>query len=331
MAHHHQATIFVKVQQQKLQKLVAETMQLKALLPKVVHGDILQATTKLGHLEMAVLIVLEDRDKEVEKLRVDCEHLRAKLDIALGDCQKEKEDKLQARRQLSDAQRQLEQQADFCTSLGAVVCTLLWRVSRSEASVQSILVGCKVKEFFTLASQTVESYVKSLPGDFKTEDGEESQFVLAMAGIVTNIAATACGREYLMSMPGGKTILDVFLQILMELSTGQCIKFKTLILMTLYNVSINTSGLQYLAEKQGMVKLLCWLLEGEQDAELRCQALRLIQSLLLEPGTSQEVADGVRACLPEHFLQSLLANRHVELRDAAKELHEDLQAIHIKA
>ncbi|XP_075909217.1 heat shock factor 2-binding protein isoform X3 [Petromyzon marinus] len=317
---HQQTTIFVKVQQQKLQKLVTETMQLKALLPKVVHGDILHATTKLRHLEM----VLEDRDKEVEKLRLDCEHLRAKLDIALGDCQKEKEDKLKARRQLSDAQRQLEQQADFCTSLGAVVCTLLWRVSRSE---------CKVKEFFTLASQTVESYVKSMPGDFKTEDagGDESQFVLAMAGIVTNIAATACGREYLMSMPGGKTILDVFLQILMELSTGQCIKFKTLILMTLYNVSINTSGLLYLAEKQGMVKLLCWLLEGEQDAELRCHALRLIQSLLLEPGTSQEVADGVRSCLPEHFLQSLVANRHVELRDAAKELHEDLQAIHIKA
>ncbi len=36
---------------------------------------------------------------------------------------------------------QLSQQADYCSSLGSVCCTLLWRVSRQEDCIHSILSG----------------------------------------------------------------------------------------------------------------------------------------------------------------------------------------------
>ena len=43
--------------------------------------------------------------------------------------------------EVNDLQQQLSQQADYCTSMGAACCTLLWRVSRQEDSIHSILSG----------------------------------------------------------------------------------------------------------------------------------------------------------------------------------------------
>ena len=43
--------------------------------------------------------------------------------------------------EVNDLQQQLSQQADYCTSMGAACCTLLWRVSRQEESIHSILSG----------------------------------------------------------------------------------------------------------------------------------------------------------------------------------------------
>ena len=42
---------------------------------------------------------------------------------------------------LSELNEQLSQQADYCSSLGAASCTLLWRVSQREDCIHSILSG----------------------------------------------------------------------------------------------------------------------------------------------------------------------------------------------
>jgi hypothetical protein len=43
--------------------------------------------------------------------------------------------------QLSDVRQQLTQQSEFCSSMGACACSLLWRVSRIEDNVDAILSG----------------------------------------------------------------------------------------------------------------------------------------------------------------------------------------------
>lgn len=45
------------------------------------------------------------------------------------------------RQQLNEAKQQLLQQAEYCTQMGAVTCTLLWGVSSSEEVVKTILGG----------------------------------------------------------------------------------------------------------------------------------------------------------------------------------------------
>uniref|UniRef100_UPI00358EA2E4 heat shock factor 2-binding protein-like n=1 Tax=Myxine glutinosa TaxID=7769 RepID=UPI00358EA2E4 len=253
-------------------------------------------------------------------------------------------DKLALRKKVAETRQHLAHQAEYCTALGAAICTLLWRVSRSEDTVQIILNGSKVEEFFTLTSQTLDSFMKSMieEGKRKNIDEEENQFVLAMAGTITNVAAAGCGREYLASTPAGKVVLDVFLQLLMQMGVGQCIKLKTLILMTLYNVTINCNGLKYLAEKNGVANLLCWLLQkptkcvslfypfffkDESEAELRRQVLRLIQSLVVEPDTSNTLTAHVKSLLCDEFLESLMTDRNADVREIAMEIRDDLKAL----
>lgn len=49
------------------------------------------------------------------------------------------QEKLTVRQQLNEAKQQLLQQAEYCTEMGAAVCTLLWSVSSNEEAVQVIL------------------------------------------------------------------------------------------------------------------------------------------------------------------------------------------------
>jgi len=43
--------------------------------------------------------------------------------------------------ELQEVNGQLNQQSDFCATMGAACCTLLWRVTRCEDSIPTILVG----------------------------------------------------------------------------------------------------------------------------------------------------------------------------------------------
>lgn len=48
---------------------------------------------------------------------------------------------LQLSRQVQELTDEMSRQSDYCSSLGSACCTLLWRVSRCEESIQAILIG----------------------------------------------------------------------------------------------------------------------------------------------------------------------------------------------
>uniref|UniRef100_A0A8C2TAA2 Heat shock transcription factor 2 binding protein n=1 Tax=Coturnix japonica TaxID=93934 RepID=A0A8C2TAA2_COTJA len=247
---------FVQVRRRDLERLTTEVMQLRDFLPKILDGDVVWTFQKLDAVESS----LEKKEEEIEQLKMDCEHFRARLEAAQADCMREKKEKLDLRQHLREAKQQLLQQAEYCTEMGAAVCTLLWGVSNNEEAVKTILGGSKAAKFFTITAQTMESFVKSLSEDMKQQDldSDENQFVLALAGIVTNVAALACGREFLVS--SSRDLLDTMMHLLGELKPGLCTKFKVLMLMSLYNVSINLKGLKYISESPGFIPLLWWLL-----------------------------------------------------------------------
>ncbi|NXT94532.1 HSF2B protein, partial [Anhinga rufa] len=77
---------FVKVRRRDLERLTTEVMQLRDFLPKIVNGDILSTLQKLDALES----IMEKKEEEVEQLKMDCEHFRARLETAQADCMREK-------------------------------------------------------------------------------------------------------------------------------------------------------------------------------------------------------------------------------------------------
>ncbi|XP_053420990.1 heat shock factor 2-binding protein isoform X3 [Nycticebus coucang] len=182
----------------------------------------------------------------------------------------------------------------------------------------------KALKFFNITGQTMESFVKSLDGDVKELNSDENQFVFALAGIVTNVAAIACGREFLVN--SSRVLLDTILQLLGDLKPGQCTKLKVLMLMSLYNVSINLKGLKYISESPGFIPLLWWLL-SDPDAEVCLHVLRLVQSVVLEPEVFSKSASEFRSSLPLQRILAMSKSRNPHLQTAAQELLEDLRAL----
>ncbi|XP_023571636.1 heat shock factor 2-binding protein isoform X4 [Octodon degus] len=264
------------------------------------------------------------KEQELEQLKLDCEHFKARLETLQADSGREKKEKLALRQQLNEAKQQLLQQAEYCTEMGAAACTLLWGVSSSEEVVKAMLGGDKASKFFSITGQTMESFVKSLDGDVKELDSDENQFVFALAGIVTNVAAIACGREFLVS--SSQVLLDTILQLLGDLKPGQCTKLKVLMLMSLYNVSINLKGLKYISESPGFIPLLWWLL-SDPDAEVCLHALRLVQSVVLEPEVFSKSASEFQHSLPLQRILAMSKSRNPRLQTAAQELLEDLRTL----
>ncbi|XP_037840810.2 heat shock factor 2-binding protein isoform X3 [Chlorocebus sabaeus] len=314
---------FVKVRKKDLERLTTEVMQIRDFLPRILNGEVLESFQKLKIVEKN----LERKEQELEQLKMDCEHFKARLETVQADSIRDKKEKLALRQQLNEAKQQLLQQAEYCTEMGAAACTLLWGVSSSEEVVKAILGGVsmdKALKFFSITGQTMESFVKSLDGDIKELDSDENQFVFALAGIVTNVAAIACGREFLVN--SSRVLLDTILQLLGDLKPGQCTKLKVLMLMSLYNVSINLKGLKYISESPGFIPLLWWLL-SDPDAEVCLHVLRLVQSVVLEPEVFSKSASEFRSSLPLQRILAMSKSRNPRLQTAAQELLEDLRTL----
>ncbi|XP_058957007.2 heat shock factor 2-binding protein-like isoform X1 [Pocillopora verrucosa] len=324
---------FLKVSRADVDQLVTEIMQFKEFLPKVLNSDLVGLYKKLDHCEQE----LEVLEAENRKLRVELDQMKMHHDSEieamkkqnnslLEDGERYKEEKYVLKCQLSEASQQMNDQSDYCSCMGAAVCTLLWRVSRQQESVTSLLGGNKAEEFLQITSRTIESYFDSCAGGEEAkENSEEFQFVLALVGIITNMAAAAQGREFLVTKDSGRVLIDTFMKVLGGSSAGKNVKMRNLILMALYNVSINISGLQYITKKRGILGNLMQTIRGESDSELSLNAARLLQSIVMEPNSlTSEIFDSIS--LP--VLQNLARTAKGELRDTLLEVMSDLQSYH---
>nr|XP_060496992.1 heat shock factor 2-binding protein [Panthera onca] len=233
---------FVKVRKKDLERLTTEVMQIRDFLPRILNGEVLESFQKLKIVEKN----LERREQDLERLRMDCEHFKARLETVQADGMRDKK----------------------------------VRCSRATAF------------FFYLS--------------------------------VADVAAIACGREFLVN--SSRVLLDTFLQLLGDLKPGQCTKLKVLLLMSLYNVSINLKGLKYISESPGFIPLLWWLL-SDPDAEVCLHALRLVQSVVLEPEVFSKSASEFRSSLPLQRILAMAKSRNPHLQTVAQELLEDLRAL----
>nr|XP_046238510.1 heat shock factor 2-binding protein isoform X2 [Scatophagus argus] len=315
---------FVRVRKRDLEKLTTEVMQLREFLPKVLNKDLIE----MLHKARAAQTMKDHLVQDQERLRQGCLHLQSCLETVQSECQKEREEKLLLREQLWQSGTELQQQADFCSGLGSAACSLLWSSSARENTVTHWLADGKLEPFLAVAVQTLESFVRSLDEEVKTQaedhNSKEHQFVLALAGTITNIAAVTCGRDFLSS--SAHDVLDTLVKLLQLMKPGVFPKLKVLMLMALYNISINVKGLKYISENPGLLPLI-WKLLDDGDWEVCLHSLRLLQSMLLE----EEVPILLGSSLLNPDLKSrvsqLTSMVQPSLRLTAQQTLEDLQAL----
>lgn len=94
----------------------------------------------------------------------------------------------------------------------------------------------KSEEFLHITARTVESYFETYSEEVSKETSDEFQFVLALTGTITNMAAAAQGRDFLMSKESGRGLIDSFVTVLTSSTLGKNVKLRNLILMALYNI-----------------------------------------------------------------------------------------------
>ncbi|KAL0276261.1 UNVERIFIED_CONTAM: hypothetical protein PYX00_003867 [Menopon gallinae] len=210
--------------------------------------------------------------------------------------------------QISGLHNQLQQQSAFCASLGAIFGHLLWKASRSSEIVDSITSGNRIGDFFLMVVGTLTSFMDTYKTELPSQNSDESQFVMALVGIITNIAAAAGGRNFLIVDEQGKNVVRHFVKILQNIPvpSGNCLK--RLIFMSLYNVSINSVGVVYLQDQPNLITGIAKTLEDDtQPQELHLMALRLLQSLTWEincTATLNNIVDTVSKRCLEKFAWS---------------------------
>ncbi|CAL1601333.1 unnamed protein product [Knipowitschia caucasica] len=318
---------FVKVKRRELERLTTEVMQLRDLLPRVLNGDLMEMLNK-AKAAQTMSVVKEQMFQEQERLRLDFAHVQSRLEASQAECQKEREEKLLLREQLWQSGTELQQLADFCSSLGSASCCLLWSCAAKEDIITLWLSDHgKLQSFLVIAAQTLESFVCSLDDDVKvqTEDpnSKEHTFVLALAGTITNIAAVTNGRDFLSN--SAHMLLDTLIRLLERMKPGMFPKLKVLMLMALYNVSITIKGLKYMIKNPGLLTATLNLL-GDRDWEVSLHSLRLLQSLVLEDEALLVLGPAVQDPELEAQVQKLASSAQPCVREAAQQTLDDLQA-----
>jgi hypothetical protein len=85
----------------------------------------------------------------------------------------------------------------------------------------------------------METYDSMMPSQYT----DESQFIMSMCGIVTNIAAMPAGRQFLVTNSNGRELLTQFGRLLPIIPTpsGNCLKRYVLLAGIIWNENLTDS------------------------------------------------------------------------------------------
>ncbi|KAM8872357.1 heat shock factor 2-binding protein isoform 4-T4 [Synchiropus picturatus] len=199
-----------------------------------------------------------------------------------------------------------------------------------QSRLEAVQVECqkeregKLQALLVVASQTLQSFIGSMDEERHSEELQGYQFVQALTGTVSNIAAVSCGREFLST--AAQFMPDTIIKLLERMKPGVCPKIKVLMLSTLYNVSISVKGQKYISQNPALLSVI-WKLLDDGDWTVCLQSLRLLQSLMLDE--EQLISEDSIWLDPELklSLQRLCSSPKPSLREAAVQALKDLQVL----
>lgn len=219
--------------------------------------------------------VLEEQRTELDVLKTKYENLQREWDN-----QQEHLGRLQG--EAFKLRNQLQTQSSYCASLGAIMGNLVWKASRLQPVVELLLTTNKLAEFFCLVSSTLVSFMETYSREVPDVKCDETQFILSMGGIVANLAAVPEGRQYIVSDFNGKELIEQIIKLLPAIPVISGDPLKRILLMVLYNISINQTGIVLIQDQKPLLVAVSNIIVSEHTPELKVLALRLLESITFE-------------------------------------------------
>ncbi|KAK9511430.1 hypothetical protein O3M35_000089 [Rhynocoris fuscipes] len=253
--------------------------------------------------------LVEDQRAELDCLKKKYENLQREWDN-----QQEHLGRLQG--EVYKLRNQLQSQSSFCASLGCIMGNLVWRASRLEPVIELLLETNKLGDFMCVVSGTLVSFMDTYSREMPDIRSDESQFILSICGIVANIAAIPTGRQFIVSNANGKELIE---QIFRALPIIPCVSgdpLKRILLMVLYNISINQNGLVMLQEQKSLIDTLAKIISCERTPELKVLALRLLESITFDI-PNRLILQVFKTHLPLQKIEALKDGRDAEIRQYA--------------
>ncbi|KAK6970324.1 heat shock factor 2-binding protein [Biomphalaria glabrata] len=313
----------VIIQKVCLQNIVNEAEKIKTLFLTIFAQNEKLASARIQNLESELCKVLSERTE----IQADVIHWKSQLDLAVKDVQKEKQEQVHLRSELKELTDKLSEQSEFCCSLGAACCTLLWKISRQESAIETLVSGCKNSEFLKLTCIAVQGYLAAYrTSDWPHHNTDEAKFILSICGIITNVAASSQGREYLASCQEGCEVMNTFISFIGKAPNGKSAQIKILMLMSLYNFSINSKGIKFLCSKRDLIPLLAKHFKEEKDAENQLRTLKLVQSLVCDETCASVCISELLQYLPKSQLQQMSKSSTPDIQIVSLEILSEVAA-----
>ncbi|KAL2728566.1 heat shock factor 2-binding protein-like [Vespula squamosa] len=244
---------------------------------------------------------------------------------------------------------QILNQSNFCASLGAVLGNLAWRASRFPEIVDIWLSGVsnndsifftisyrvityfdflqnKVREFLSIVSGSFVAFISTYETGIPPTNNVEYQFVLGLLGIVTNISSIPKGREFLITNQNGRDLVEKIIKFMpnfFPIASGKH-SLMRLMLMILYNVSMNNTGLSCLFEFHVAEVLSRCLEEDTLSEELQLLCLRILQSITYNLKDPKYIED-LTTSISIRNIKNIALNGESETSSVAKEVIKQLQ------
>ncbi|XP_076657098.1 heat shock factor 2-binding protein [Halictus rubicundus] len=259
-------------------------------------------------------------NSKITDLELECERLRAQL-------HQQTEANKMTQRELEYMKEQLFNQSAYCTSLGAVLGNLTWRASRFPEIVDVWLTAFqhKIGELLSITDGSFDAFMKTYRTAFPPTSNDEYQFIISLVGIVTNISASPEGREFLITNPNGKGFMRKIVSLMPTLPISQgSLSIKRLMLMTLYNVSMNETGLLHLFDSRIGDALNYYLRNDSLPGEVQLLCLRVLHSITYNLTDPKYIQD-LLASLPIDKIETIAASNKNEMSSFAKQVIKNLR------
>ncbi|XP_049813790.1 heat shock factor 2-binding protein-like [Schistocerca nitens] len=271
-------------------------------------------------------------EEQVVPTRIVCElkELKKSYDALHKEWDYQQEQIDRAEEELQNLKFQLLSQSQYCAHVGSVIGNLIWKGARDPKFSEALLDSNLRRDFLYIISDALLSFMETYALELPPGCTEEAQFILSIVGAVANMAACPAGRQVLSGSDAARQLMIEFITYLPILPLPSGNKLKQLMLMALYNVSINKRGLRFLQQKtdhaEKLVQALGYVMRSDTAPEPRLTALRLLQSLTCDVA-SPVVIDCIDESISLPDLRWLLKNRATddETKEVCKQIEDNLE------